>query len=271
MQSLKLFQVYSTIDDLDCETFDHLDYETNLRVRWVMQHGTRKLFGAGGSLGIPVERYVAKLRAAAPQLRGKRISPHVIRHSGIGDVGSRANAEGVRGLVPEAGCDGFLRSLYPHRYVAQDARRRQLSWPVVLPHRGMLPWRILLPHERCSHCLMVACAFFLALALSFVRPRRRLSSAPTVDFARRRAQEAVKVGRRSAIEAHSDIFRPRLDSFEHGGRLDDHGPEKSWVVEFGPFVFRSLVLCERLLNELRTRSLAISRRHAFNRRCKVRS
>jgi site-specific recombinase XerD len=28
-----------------------------------------------------VERYVAKLRAAAPQLRGKRISPHVIRHS----------------------------------------------------------------------------------------------------------------------------------------------------------------------------------------------
>jgi hypothetical protein len=36
---------------------------------------------------------------------------------------------------------------------------------------------------------MVACAFFLALALSFVRPRRRLSSAPTVDFARRRAQK----------------------------------------------------------------------------------
>jgi len=28
-----------------------------------------------------VERYVAKLRATAPQLRGKRISPHVIRHS----------------------------------------------------------------------------------------------------------------------------------------------------------------------------------------------
>jgi len=32
-------------------------------------------------------------------------------------------------------------------------------------------------------------SFFLALALSFVRPRRRLSSAPTVDFARRRAQK----------------------------------------------------------------------------------
>jgi integrase len=28
-----------------------------------------------------VERYVARLRATAPQLRGKRISPHVIRHS----------------------------------------------------------------------------------------------------------------------------------------------------------------------------------------------
>ena len=32
-------------------------------------------------------------------------------------------------------------------------------------------------------------AFFLAFALSFVRPRRRLSSAPTVDFGRRRAQK----------------------------------------------------------------------------------
>ena len=28
-----------------------------------------------------IERYVAKLRATTPQLRGKRISPHVIRHS----------------------------------------------------------------------------------------------------------------------------------------------------------------------------------------------
>lgn len=28
-----------------------------------------------------VERYVAKLRATTPQLRGKRVSPHVIRHS----------------------------------------------------------------------------------------------------------------------------------------------------------------------------------------------
>ena len=28
-----------------------------------------------------VERYVAKLRATSPPIRGKRISPHVIRHS----------------------------------------------------------------------------------------------------------------------------------------------------------------------------------------------
>src|SRR3974377_1703402 len=38
--------------------------------------------------------------------------------------------------------------------------------------------------------------------------------------------EAVKVGRRSAIEAHSGVSRPRLDSLEHGGRLDDHGLRK---------------------------------------------
>src|SRR6516165_11079815 len=49
--------------------------------------------------------------------------------------------------------------------------------------------------------------------------------------------EAVKVGRCSAIEAHSGVSRPRLDSFEHGGRLDDHGPEERLVVEFGSFAF----------------------------------
>src|SRR6266403_4829541 len=41
------------------------------------------------------------------------------------------------------------------------------------------------------------------------------------------------------MEAHSDISRPRLDSFEHGGRLDDHGPEERSVVAFGPFAFGS--------------------------------
>src|SRR5271169_728906 len=123
----------------------------------------------------------------------------------------------------------------------------------------MLP----LPHG-CMRFLPCSGAFFCSTApQAFFRPDRRFRTPARA--------EAVKVGRRFAIEAHSDISRPRLDGFEHGGRLDDHGPEKSWVVEFGPFVFRSLELCERLLNELRTRSLAISRRHAFNRRCKVRS
>lgn len=56
--------------------------------------------------------------------------------------------------------------------------------------------------------------------LSFVRPRRRLSSAPTADFGRRRAQKLSRPGRRSAREARSDASRPWLDSFEHGGRLE---------------------------------------------------
>lgn|GEM_PF-4919881 len=45
--------------------------------------------------------------------------------------------------------------------------------------------------------------------------------------------EAVTAGRRSAIAAHSAVSRPRLDSFEHGGRLDEHGPEERSVVECG--------------------------------------
>ena len=51
--------------------------------------------------------------------------------------------------------------------------------------------------------------------------------------------EAVKVGRRSAIAAHSAVSRPRLDSFEHGGRLDDHGPEERSVVGLVSFGFSS--------------------------------
>jgi hypothetical protein len=53
---------------------------------------------------------------------------------------------------------------------------------------------------------------------AFFRPDRRFRTPARA--------EAVKVGRRSAIEAHSGLSRPRLDSFEHGGRLDDHGPEE---------------------------------------------
>jgi hypothetical protein len=52
---------------------------------------------------------------------------------------------------------------------------------------------------------------------AFFRPDRRL---PTPTRA-----EAVKVGRRSAIAAHSGVSRPHLDSFEHGGMLDRIGAE----------------------------------------------
>ena len=55
------------------------------------------------------------------------------------------------------------------------------------------------------------CGFFLcsfAFTLSFVRPRRRLSSAPTVDFGRRRAQKLS----RSAVappQRHTSTFPGR--------------------------------------------------------------
>jgi len=84
-----------------------------------------------------------------------------------------------------------------------------------------------------------ASAFFLADLLSCLGPFF-CSTAPQAFFCPDRRfrtpprAEAVKAGRRSAIEAHSAVSRPRLDSFEHGGRLDDHGPEERSVVECGP-------------------------------------
>jgi hypothetical protein len=61
--------------------------------------------------------------------------------------------------------------------------------------------------------------FLCSTALqAFFRPDRKF---PTPTSA-----EAVKAGRRSAIEAHSAVSRPRLDSLEHGGRLDDLGLEE---------------------------------------------
>jgi hypothetical protein len=69
------------------------------------------------------------------------------------------------------------------------------------------------------------CAFFCSTApQAFFRPDRRFRTPARA--------EAVKVGRRSAIEAHFDVSRPRLDSFEHGGGLDGYGPEERSVVEF---------------------------------------
>ena len=101
-------------------------------------------------------------------------------------------------------------------------------------------------------------------ALSFARPRRRLSSAPTADFQRRRAQKLSRPGRRSAIEAHSDVSRPRLDSFEHGGRLDDRGPEES----SGPFGLHSRGLMSLPDPSFSTRSRVAGRTMAsgFRRR-----
>jgi hypothetical protein len=77
------------------------------------------------------------------------------------------------------------------------------------------------------------CAFFCSTApQAFFRPDRRFRTPARA--------EAVKVGRRSAIEAHLDVSRPRLDSFEHGGRLDDYGPEERSVVECGPLFLARL-------------------------------
>jgi hypothetical protein len=63
-----------------------------------------------------------------------------------------------------------------------------------------------------GHCQARFCGFFLpcsfAFTLSFVRPRRRLSSAPTVDFGRRRAQKLS----RSAVappQGHTSTFPGR--------------------------------------------------------------
>jgi hypothetical protein len=105
------------------------------------------------------------------------------------------------------------------------ARNRGL-WAAAVPR---VLWGL---YER-GHCQALSS---FAFALSFVRPRRRLSSAPTVDFRRRRAQKLSKSAVALAIEAHFDVSRPRLDSFEHGGRLDDRGPKERSVVEFLPLL-----------------------------------
>jgi len=58
-----------------------------------------------------------------------------------------------------------------------------------------------------------------------VRPAPRAFFRPDRRFRTPARAEAVKVGRRSAIEAYSEVSRPRLDSFEHGGMLDRIGVE----------------------------------------------
>jgi hypothetical protein len=66
-------------------------------------------------------------------------------------------------------------------------------------------------------------------AAGFFRPDRRFRTPARA--------EAVKAGRRSAVEAYPDVSRPRLDSLEHGGRLEITGWKSAWFVEFGSFAF----------------------------------
>ena len=93
--------------------------------------------------------------------------------------------------------------------------------------------------DFCGRFLPCFCAFFCSTAPQVCfRPDRRFRTPARA--------EAVKVGRRSGIEAHFDVSRPRLDSFEHGGRLDGYGPEERSVVEFFlPLLclLRMLVVC----------------------------
>jgi hypothetical protein len=96
----------------------------------------------------------------------------------------------------------------------------------------------------CGRFLPCFFAFFCSTApQAFFRPDRRFRTPARA--------EAVKVGRRSAIEAHFDVSRPRLESFEHGGRLDDCGPEERLVVEFlylFSVCFGMLVVCGSSVN-----------------------
>ena len=74
-------------------------------------------------------------------------------------------------------------------------------------------------HE-CKRLLPSLCHFFCPTApQAFFHPDRGFRTPPRA--------EAVKAGRRSSIETYSAASRPRLYSFEHGGRLDDHGCGKS--------------------------------------------
>src|SRR5262245_40786714 len=77
-----------------------------------------------------------------------------------------------------------------HRDVVRRRARhsgRPDSGPPTTRRRRSTPYRAYMSGALSSPIFVGA--FFLAFALSFVRPRRRLSFAPTVDFGRRRAQK----------------------------------------------------------------------------------
>ena len=84
--------------------------------------------------------------------------------------------------------------------------------------------------KRFLSCFLVSAPFFCSTApQAFFRPDRRFRTPARA--------EAVKAGRRSAVEAYSDVSRPRLDSLDHGGRLEITGRKSAWFVEFGSFAF----------------------------------
>src|SRR5262249_40753148 len=86
------------------------------------------------------------------------------------------------------------------------------------PMAGLSAPRSLVKRRRAPTLLFFSAFFCSPAPQAFFRPDRRFRTPSRA--------EAVKVGRRSAIKAHSDVSRPRLDSFEHGGRLEDHGPKE---------------------------------------------
>src|SRR6266849_4540188 len=86
-----------------------------------------------------------------------------------------------------------------------------------------------------------ASAFFLAFLfrrLSFVRPRRQAFFRPDRRFRTPARAEAVKAGRRSAVEAYSDVSRPRaLTASSTAADWMITGRKSAWFVEFGSFAF----------------------------------
>src|ERR1700752_198032 len=125
----------------------------------------------------------------------------------------------------DAGMAGLSTRSSGRRPKSAKARNRGM-WAAAVPR---VLWGL---YERgtvkpnfCGRFLPCFCAFFCSTApQAFFLPDRRFRTPARA--------EAVKVGRRSAIEAHFDFSRPRLDSFEHGGRLDGYGLEERSVVEF---------------------------------------
>jgi hypothetical protein len=70
-------------------------------------------------------------------------------------------------------------------------------------------------------------ASVLSSVLSFARPRPQAFFRPDRRCPTPTRAEAVKAGRRAGVKPRSDVSRPRLDSLEHGGRLDEYGPTDS--------------------------------------------